>query len=841
MKIQPSYLLPQLPEALDGLAELALDLRWSWSHGTDSLWEKIDADLWASSRNPWLVLQNIDNNSLNHLANDANFLALLQEQLQKRRQQHYGTSWFQKEYPQAPCARIAYFSMEFGVSEALPIYSGGLGILAGDVLKTAGDLGIPLVGIGILWQQGYFRQSLDDCGRQMELYPYNDPTQLPITPVRDAEGQWLRLELDFPGRTLILRAWQAQVGTIPLYLLDSNDPLNTPADRGITAELYGGGPEMRLQQEICLGIGGWMLLRRLGITPEICHLNEGHAAMVILARIHSHMQDTGSDFHCALNATRAGNVFTTHTPVAAGFDRFTPALVRRYLEGSQSLFGVDPEQILSLGRTHPKDSEEPFNVAWLAIRGSQVVNGVSALHGQVSRHLFQELFPRWPAQEVPVTHVTNGIHVPSWDSEAADTLWTKACGHDRWNLSRAAIADAITKISDTDLWQLRSKARQQLIEFARARLTQQLAMAHRPAEEIAAAQTVLDPNTLTVGFARRFTAYKRTNLLLTQPERLAALLRNPRHPMQLLLAGKAHPKDEQGKAMIQEWTHFLRQHPDLFHKVVFLADYDMLVAAQLVQGMDVWINTPRRPWEASGTSGMKVLVNGGLNCSELDGWWAEAYSPSYGWALGDRQEHDADPNWDRQEAEALYTLLEEEIAPLFYQGRTDAGCPTAWVSRMRASMGELTQRFSSHRMMQEYVTKLYLPAAEKVAQRKNDAVVRELCRWQELLQQHWQGLRFGQLYRQEDEQTLQFQMHVYLDDIGPNFIQVQLYADPIQDGEPEIHVMERGEALAGAVNGYTYRCSIPKTRPITDFTPRIIPYHPLASVPLENPLILWYD
>ncbi|MEY2341569.1 alpha-glucan family phosphorylase [Acidithiobacillus sp. IBUN Pt1247-S3] len=840
MKITPSYVLPQMPEALDGLTELALDLRWSWSYRSDALWERLDGSLWERTRNPWLLLQNLEANKLEKLAHDHEFLALLQEHLQRHRQESRSQHWFQKNVSSSLLQRVAYFSMEFGLSEALPIYSGGLGILAGDVLKTASDLGVPMVGIGILWQQGYFRQNLDDCGRQLELYPYNDPTQLPVVPVRDEEGQWLRLELSFPGRQVILRAWQAQVGEVPLYLLDSNDPLNSPADRGITAELYGGGPEMRLQQEICLGVGGWLLLRHLGMEVDVCHLNEGHAAFAILARIYSHMQDHGSDFQCALNATRAGNVFTTHTPVAAGFDRFAPELLARYVEGAPEVFGVDLQHILGLGRADAEDPHEPFNMAWLAIHGSIQVNGVSALHGAVSRQLFQPLFPRWPTDEVPVSAITNGVHVPSWDNAEADALWTKHCGAPRWLEDLQEISAHFRGVSDAEIWQLRGQGRQHLIDFARHRLQRQLAMAHRPQEEIDAAALVLDPNTLTIGFARRFTAYKRPNLLLSDPERLYRILSDPRHPVQLLIAGKAHPRDGDGKAMIQEWTQFLRRHPDIFHNVVFIADYDMLVAAQLVQGVDVWLNTPRRPWEASGTSGMKVLVNGGLNFSELDGWWAEAYSSEVGWALGDRHEHNADPAWDRQEAEHLYQTIEQEIAPLFYQGRDDSGCPCDWVAKIRASMAELTPQFSSHRMLQEYVEKLYLPAAKLLRERSSQKQLQGICAWQNHLRAHWHGLRFGELHCEDSGAEFQFQMHVYLDDIPPEMVQVELFANGIESSAPELHPMQRSESLAGAVNGFTYRCNLAKRRPVSDYTPRVVARHPLCRVPLENNAILWY-
>ena len=569
------------------------------------------------------------------------------------------------------------------LSEALPIYSGGLGNVAGDQLKAASDLGVPVVGVGLLYQQGYFRQVIDKDGAQQALFPYNDPGQLPITPLRQANGEWLRLEIALPGYSVWLRAWQVQVGRVKLYLLDSNDAANFPAHRGITSELYGGGPELRLKQELLLGIGGWRLLGALGIQPEVCHLNEGHAAFAVLERARSFMEETGQPFEVALAVTRAGNLFTTHTAVAAGFDRFAPALIEQYLgRYAEEKLGITLHDLLALGRQNPNDSSESFNMAYLAIRGSGAVNGVSRLHGKVSRHLFEPLFPHWPEDEVPVGHVTNGVHMPSWDSAPADDLWTEACGKDRWLGTTENLEQDIRRVSDATLWQFRTAASKSLVEYARERLSRQLAASGASPEAVDSAKHLFDPNALTLGFARRFATYKRPNLLLHDPERLLRLLTNPERPVQLIIAGKAHPADQAGQALIQEWMHFIRR-PEARPHVIFLSDYDMLLTEHLVQGVDVWINTPRRPWEASGTSGMKVLVNGGINLSELDGWWAEAYTPEVGWALGDGQEHGDDPAWDAVEADALYDLLEREVIPEFYardekrhshrMGQADAG------------------------------------------------------------------------------------------------------------------------------------------------------------------------
>jgi len=832
--------LHDLPEELGALADLALDLRWSWSHATDVLWAHIDPELWALTHNPWLILRNISSERLRTLAADADFVARLQGFVDARKEWLASQTWFQATYPKSKLGCVAYFSMEFGLSESLPIYSGGLGILAGDLLKTASDLDVPMTGIGLLWQQGYFRQCMNAQGDQLEFFPYNDPAQLPVQAVQDENGERLRVELPFPGRNVILRVWQVQVGRVRLYLLDSNDPLNTPADRGITAELYGGGSEMRLQQEICLGIGGWSLLRRLGMSPDVCHLNEGHAAFVVLARAWSHMLDHGGDHRSALNATRAGNVFTTHTPVAVGFDRFAPALLEPYMETARQRFGISPRSILALGRENPDDDGEPFNMAYLAIRGSLLVNGVSRLHGRISRQLFQPLFPRWPQHEVPVTHITNGVHVPSWDSVEADRIWTDTCGKERWLGGLEQLEEQVARISDLTLWDIRTQCRQRLIGFARDRLKRQYSVRNAPAERIEQTPNLLDPNTLTLGFARRFTAYKRPDMLLADPERLHRILTHPLHPVQLIIAGKAHPKDHTGKAMIRRWNAFIESRPELAGHVVFLADYDMLIAEQMVQGVDLWINTPRRPWEACGTSGMKTLVNGGLNLSELDGWWAEAYTPEFGWALGDRIEHDSDPACDAKEASELYRLLEEEVVPLFYLGRDDQGCPRGWVAKMRASMSALTPRFSSNRMLREYVERLYLPAADHYAARQDAALNRRLCAWQDAIVQHWDRIRFGELRVSEDIGAWQFSVPVYLDDLAAEFIAVELFAMS-PDGSPdERHIMQRGDSLIGAVNSYTYSVSIPKSLSAGDYTPRIVPAFEGAKVPIEAPQILWY-
>ena len=826
-------------DGLDSLTELALDLRSSWNHATDTVWRQLDATLWELTHNPWVVLQTVSRDKLRQVLADSAFRSNVDRLVQTRRQAAESPGWFQQKYPDSDLARVAYFSMEFMLSEALPIYSGGLGNVAGDQLKAAGDLGVPVVGVGLLYQQGYFRQVIDKEGSQQALFPYNDPGQLPITPLRRANGEWLRFEIELPGYSVWLRAWEARVGRARLYLLDSNDAANYPAHRAITSELYGGGPELRLKQELLLGIGGWRLLAALGIEPAVCHLNEGHAAFAVLERARGFMQASGQPFEVALAVTRAGNLFTTHTAVAAGFDRFAPALIEQYLAGYAEQLGITLGELLALGRQNPTDSSESFNMAYLAVRGSGAVNGVSRLHGKVSRHILEPLFPRWPEDEVPVGHVTNGVHMPSWDSAPADSLWTEACGKDRWLGTTAALEEHIRRASDGSLWAVRTAARQALVEYIRERLSRQLMSSGESPEKVELARRLFDPKTLTLGFARRFATYKRPNLLLHDPARFLSILSNPDRPVQLVLAGKAHPADRPGQALIEEWIHFARR-PEARPHVVFLSDYDMLLTEHLVQGADVWINTPRRPWEASGTSGMKVLVNGGINLSELDGWWAEAYTPEVGWALGDGQEHGDDPAWDAVEANALYDILERAVIPEFYS-RDGSGIPTAWVRRMRESMARLTPRFSANRAIREYTEQYYLPAAALFRERAKDKGVMgsQSIAWTHRLEQRWDALRFGEVKVQTGNQQHTFEIQVYLKDLDPESVRVQLCSDEIVGASAVRQDMKMAGRVAGVPGQYVYKGSVPATRPSADYTARLIPRREGLAVPLENGRVLW--
>jgi starch phosphorylase len=823
-------------QGIDALKELALNLHWSWSHGTDKLWEALDSYLWQTTQNPWVILQTVSKDKVNALIATPDFQDLLSSFLQRKREFFLADAWFQKTYPGAALSTIAYFSMEFMLTEALPIYSGGLGNVAGDQMKAASDLGVPVVGVGLLWGQGYFRQDFDTDGNQRALYPVNDPGQLPIQPVRRPNGEWLRIEVHLTGARIWLRCWQVRVGRTTLYMLDANDFANSAAHRGITSELYGGDAEMRLKQEIVLGIGGWRLLREIGLNPEVCHLNEGHAAFAVLERARYYMADHHVSFDLALTITRAGNMFTTHTAVPAGFDRFDPALCWKHLEHyAKDELAIPMESLLALGRQNPEDVSEPLNMAYLALRGSCQVSGVSKLHGEVSRQIFQPLFPRWPQIEVPIGSVTNGIHVPTWDSAGADNLWTKACGADRWREDRP-LADGVRRLTDSELWSMRTEARRVMLTQVRDRYARQLSAEGDSHLNVA---DIFREDTLTVGFARRFATYKRPDLLLHDPDRLIRLLTDSQRPVQLILAGKAHPEDKPGQALIKQWNDFI-ERPEVRGHVVFLSDYDMQMAQELVQGMDLWINTPRRPWEACGTSGMKVLSNGGLNVSELDGWWAEAYTPKVGWAIGDGKEHGADTAWDMTELGSLFDLLEQQIVPDFYH-RDAQLLPSKWLERVRESMATLAPEYSASRAIREYTRYHYLPAAAGCSTRAaNDGKLgTDLMRWQHSIARGWNSLRFGEVTVETRDGQHRFQIEVVPGVLHSDEFRVELYAGPTGEvgANPEILAVCKSSAERSGAIVYSVCC--PATRPATDYTARIIPSHPGASVPLEANQVLW--
>lgn len=827
-----------LPEALSILRELSTDLYWSWNHDGDQLWQQLNPEVWEHTQNPVEVLQLTSDEQLEKIARNERFLAALNTLTQARDKYLTDTSWYQNHYADSAIKGIAYLSMEYGLCDALPLYAGGLGMLAGDYLKTASDLGVPVVAVGLLYQQGYFHQSLDETGWQRETYLYNDPGSLPLRRAQAEDGSWLHIDTEFLCRRVRFRVWQVTVGRVTLYLLDSNDPRNQAGDRGITSQLYGGNRELRLVQEIALGICGWRLIDTLGYGDYVCHLNEGHAAFATLERLRLYRERHKVSFDEALWATRGGNVFTTHTPVEAGFDRYPASLLRRYIDDFPRQLGVPAERLLALGKADPADDREWFNMAWLATRTCAAANGVSALHGAVSRRIFQPLFPRWPEREVPIGHVTNGVHVPTWDSARADNEWRRQFGPDRWrrDLERMP-TDTLEQLDYDRLWQMKGQGRAQLVDYVRDRLRRQWRRESDPGECAVFTEQPLDPNILTLGFARRFAEYKRPNLLLQDPERLAALLNHAQRPMQLIVAGKAHPADSWGKQALQAWYRFARRS-DVKARVVVLEDYNIELAQQLVQGIDVWINTPRRPWEACGTSGMKVLVNGGLNLSSLDGWWDEAWHPDVGWTLGtgETRPSEADP----EEADALYRMLEKDIAPSFYQ--RDAGdLPLGWLERVRHSMAQLTIPFSCNRMIRQYLDDYYEPAARALSERQaqNGALAAELFEWHSSLSQHWHEIHLGELQFDENDGHRRVALNVRLGALNPEHLAVQLIADPSDTEEAVTLELTSTTTLQSATHSYRYEGRLESRRPGLDFTARVIPRHPAAKIPAESQRILW--
>lgn len=830
--------MDHLPPLLSPLRDLALDLRWTWSHEADALWERIDPALWEQTHSPWTMLHAVPTERFAELATDDGFLTHLSDLSARRQAYLERATWFEGVRAQAGTGEIAYFSMEFGLGAALPLYAGGLGILAGDVLKTASDLGVPIVGVGLLYAEGYFRQILDATGWQRETFPYNDPATLPIEPVRSGQ-QWLTIPIALPGRTVRVRVWRASVGRADLYLLDCSDPLNTPADRGLTGKLYASDPETRLGQELVLGVGGWRALRAVGRNVNICHVNEGHAAFAMLERALDFADEQGLTFKEALWATRPGNVFTSHSAVATVFDHFEPSLTRRYLG---AVFGLSDdedalEEMLALGREDGEPDGQPFNAVCLAMRASGRRFGVSEVHARLSRRVLAPLYPRWPLEAVPIGHVTNGVHTPTWDSEAADRVWTDACGKERWRGGADDLTHEISAVPDETIWAMRGEHRQNLVRRVRLRLMTQLQSRGVSAPEAQVAMTVLDPNVLTLGFARRFTEYKRPNLLLHDPDRFTRLVLDGARPLQIVVAGKAHPDDASGKRMIREWVELARRD-QLRGRIVFLEDYDHGLAQELVQGVDVWINMPRRPWEACGTSGMKVLVNGGLNCSVLDGWWAEAFAPELGWAIG-AGEDNADGSRDAAEAELTYDLIERRIAPEFY-ARDETGVPRAWVGRIRSSMAQLTARFSSARMLSEYLEQAYRPAAASLARRTDGAcaAARALCAWAERLRRAWSSVHIAEPTIEADSQGFRLTVPVYLGEVAAADVAVELYARPLGEGPADVIALEPLRAIPGALNGLIYAGWAKTQRAAADFTVRIRPEHPLGS-PDELPLMAW--
>ncbi|MBU8933073.1 MAG: alpha-glucan family phosphorylase [candidate division Zixibacteria bacterium] len=842
---------PSLPDELPEINDIAYNLHWTWNHQAVDLFRRLDRDLWNSSgHNPVKMLGTIKQDRLAQAVTDDGFMDQL-HRVHRVLQEHItGKTWFEEKYGRSDSTSIAYFSMEFGLTECLPIYSGGLGILAGDHLKSASELGLPLAGVGLLYQQGYFQQYLNADGWQQETYPDNDFYNLPIQMETDTSGAPIVIDVPFPDRLVYARVWRAQVGRIPLYLLDTNISQNQPKDRSITCQLYGGDQEIRIQQEMVLGIGGMRALRQMGIHVHVCHMNEGHAAFMALERLRHRKEKDGLSTIEALEVIRGGTFFTTHTPVPAGIDEFQPALVEKYMGPILDSTGMNHSEFMALGRRNPRDRQEPLNMALLALRTTASANGVSRLHGQVSRQMWHDIWPGVPEDEIPIGHVTNGIHTRSWTSPEMTELLHRYLGPN-WLKKPAdeSIWKRVERIPEVELWRVHERRRERLVAFTRQRLGEQFKRRGANAADIDRAHEVLNPEALTIGFARRFATYKRASLLLRDPERLKRLLSNPDRPVQFIFAGKAHPRDNEGKELIKQLVHFSRDAGVRNH-IVFLENYDINVARYLVEGVDVWMNTPRRPMEASGTSGMKVIPNGGLNLSVLDGWWVEGFDTDTGWAIGAGEDYDDPQFQDEVESKGLYDVLENEVVPLFYDRNGSDTAPRKWIAMMKSSMMKLGPTFSSNRMVREYAERFYMQAHHNWDRLSDDeyARTRELVKWKEHITSNWNGVSIERTQMHSDDAVvgvaLKIETEVCLGNLSPEDVQVQIYSGPTGvDGDIVDPTIENLKHIKSSTAGcHTYESYLACDESgLFGYSIRVIPNHPDLVDNFGLQMMRWVD
>lgn len=867
---------PSIPPQLEHLREICYDLHWTWNHEAIELF-RWDNELWNASRNnPVRFLGSLDQESLRAASEDEGFLSRLDRIARNfEAYRKSDATWFRKKHGAIEGFSIAYFSAEFGITDCLSIFAGGLGILAGDHLKSASDLGLPLVGVGLLYQKGYFHQYLNEAGWQQESYEDNDFFNLPLIPERRADGSPLKIEVAFPGRNVTARVWRAQMGRIPLYLLDTNLPENLKEDQDITDQLYGGDNEMRIKQEIVLGIGGYRALEALGLTPSVYHLNEGHSAFVALELIRRKMETHRLTFIEAREAVSAGLIFTTHTPVPAGHDYFSPDLMSRYFANTVANLGISFKDLLALGRIDPNDESESFCMTVLALRLACSSNGVSRLHGGVSRKMWQRLWPGLPEDEVPIGRVSNGVHFESWISQEMEELYDHGLGpHWREEPADRSFWQRIDRVSPEEIWRTHERRRERLVAFARRRLASQFERRGAPQPEIEAAGEILDPDILTICFGRRFATYKRATLLLQDPDRLARILNHPERPVQIIYAGRAHPKDEPGKQLIQRILT-LAKDERFRRRLVFLENYDMAIARSMVQGADVWLNTPRRPLEASGTSGMKAAANGALNLSTLDGWWAEAWDGGFieiesqdenfssnpesappnlhsnlGWAIGRGETYNDEKYQDQVEAAALYELLERDVVPTFYDRGVDK-LPRRWIAKMKFAIANLCYFFNSHRMAREYTERFYLRAHAHAEHLMADggARAKQIAQWRLEIDRNWPQVRLGVIdapgkadlcVGEEDS----IRALVYLDGLTPDDILVEFYEGCVDGSGEIINPRISPMVLIGAEGPNVFRFQttlFPNRSGLHGYTVRVRPHHPDLGKDFLPGLVKWAD
>lgn len=847
--IRTFTVLPHLPERLQPLQKFAYNICWCWNHDAIALFRRIDDGLFdALDSSPVKLLGRIDQARMEELVSDEGFLSHMDRVDSEFKHYMNSSTWYHETYGDSNDFRVAYFCAEFGLHESIPVYSGGLGLLAGDHLKAASDLGLPLVGVGLMYREGYFRQYLSVDGWQQERYPENDFFNLPLIPETHADGSPVLISVPFPHREVFARIWRIQVGRVPLYLLDTNIPQNTPDDRAITNQLYGGDIEMRIRQEMILGIGGIRALKALGKMPTVCHMNEGHSAFLGLERIRMLMEETGLDFATAREAVAAGNCFTTHTPVPAGNDIFSAHLIEHYLSSYLPALKIDRNEFLGLGRQNPRDQSENFCMTVLAIRLANTSNGVSMLHGQVSRKMWRSIWPEVPEAEVPIFSITNGVHTRTWVSQDMMQLYERYLGV-QWDERPAdhSIWKKVDNIPDAELWRTHERRRERLVAFARRRLKDQLKRRGAPPAEVTRADEALDPDALTIGFARRFATYKRGNLLFRNLERLSSIVNHKDRPVQIIFAGKAHPRDHGGKELIAEILHVARR-AEFRRRILFIEDYDINVARRLVQGVDVWLNNPRRPLEASGTSGMKVCCNGGLNLSILDGWWVEGYQYDNGWAIGAGEEY-TDLNYqDEVESRSIYDLLEQEIVPLFYN-RTSDGLPRGWLKMMKRSMSTVCPVFNTNRMVQEYMEKCYWTSHQRnvLLAGESLAKARDLAGWRRNLSRGWPQVRVETVESAGSDPMhvgaeLEVRARVHLGNLHPEEVEVQLFHGPVDSRgdipNPRTVAMSHNGAAEGA--SWVFKGTIPcRSSGQQGFAVRVLPKHTALNNLFEPGLVCW--
>jgi starch phosphorylase len=849
--IRTFQVFPDVPKELEPLLELAHNLWWVWHPEAVELFRRLDRKLWDEvHHNPVKLLGLIEQKKLQAAAKDDGYIAHQTRVYRdfKRHLEEHG--WFHNNHADKQKLRVAYFSAEFGLHESLPIYSGGLGVLAGDHLKSASEIGLPLVGVGLLYRNGYFQQYLSADGWQQEAYPELDFYNLPVEQQRFTDGSPVRVRVELPDNAVFCNVWKATVGRIPLYLLDTNLPENSPADREITSRLYGGGHEMRIKQEIVLGIGGVRALEALNIPVTVFHMNEGHAAFLALERIRMRLENSPLTFDEARQQVMATNVFTTHTPVPAGIDMFPPEMMLKYFGNYIPSLKLDEEGFLALGREDVTNNRQGFSMAVLAIRLADSINGVSWLHGDVSRHMWHNIWPQVPPNDVPIEHITNGIHTRTWLSPEIMFVLDRYLG-DKWQSDPTdqSVWEGVMQIPDEELWRAHERSREKLVSWARQTVKEQFIRRGAGYDDIQAAEELLDPEALTIGFARRFASYKRGALLLKDPDRLRRLLENRDQPVQFVFAGKAHPADNEGKELIRAIVHFARD-PKIRRRIVFIENYDMNIARYLVQGVDVWLNTPRRGMEASGTSGMKAAANGVPNCSILDGWWVEGYAidAGVGWAIG-RGETYSDANYqDQVESQALYDLLEKQIIPQFYKRGTD-NIPREWIARMKTCMRKLAPVYNTNRMVRDYAEKFYVPSLVRGEILAADGLKRsiELAHAKDRLRHKWGGIKIVGVHTSGNGhfkvgESMQVEALVDLPELEPSDVAVQLYAGPInatgQIDRPQTLVMEHSREVGPNRHLFVGKIDC-RTSGRHGFAVRILPgYHDMATK-FEPGLILW--